>query len=345
MKKVISNIIQFRGSHYEFGQKQGELLLNSPLMQNRIALYEKHKKKFVVDLPLVNALLKNFAPGIQEEIHGLRNTLGLTEEQAFLYFGGYYTAYLTSGCSIVRGSNFLIRNYDNDPFSYDGRLVLYEPTDYGFATIGPSMQVTGRMDGMNEKGLVVGYNFVNTKKSLDGFVCNMIGRILLERCTTIYEAIDLLKELPHKHSFNYVLQDATNNGIVVEASPRKIALKEALACTNHFDILKEENRYRMKDSIAREQVITMAHQQTLTFQRAFQLMNGTENGVFAKKYDAWDGTIHTAGYIPTERKVMFALGGNTTPIAIDFANWLNGKNLALSKIKGYLDASTGFINE
>lgn len=345
MKKVISDVIQFRGSHYDFGLMQGDLLLHSSLMQNRKILYEKLKHKFIVDLPRVNSLLKNFAPGIQEEIQGLQDALNITEEQAFLYFGGYYTAYPTSGCSIVTGSNFLIRNYDNDPFSYDGRFVLYKPTDSGFATIGPTMLVTGRMDGMNEKGLVVGYNFVNTKNRIDGFVCNMIGRILLERCAITREAIDLLNELPHKHSFNYVLLDASNDAVVVEASPRRIAIRETLACTNHFHILTDENRYRMEDSMAREKIITSAQQHNLSFYEAFQLMNGVENGVFAKKYNAWDGTIHTAGYIPTERKVMFALGGNALPIAFDFASWINDKNIAISKIKGQLDATAGFVNE
>lgn len=345
MKNVTSDIIQFRGSHYEFGVYQGELLKNSPLFYNREKLYKQLDDRFSIDNIYVKQLLTRFGPGIEEEIEGLAHALGYKEEQALLHYGGYYAAHKKSGCSITTRPSYMIRNYDNDPESYDGRFVLYEPTDGGYATLGPSMQITGRMDGMNEKGLVVGYNFVNTKNRADGFVCNMIGRLLLERCATVEEGISLLKNIPHKHSFNYVLLDAEQTMAAVEASPRNVAVRDATACTNHFKVLTEENRYRTEDSLAREHIISNAQETPLTFENAFKLMNGIENGVFATKYGAWDGTLHTAGYVPTEGKCIIALGGDALPIVIDFKSWLSGTYLPLSKIKGKLHATNGFANE
>ncbi|BAK14677.1 predicted choloylglycine hydrolase [Solibacillus silvestris StLB046] len=345
MKNVTSDIIQFRGSHYEFGVYQGELLKNSPLFYNRERLYKHLDDRFSIDKIYVKQLLARFGPGIEEEIEGLAYTLGYKEEQALLHYGGYYAAHKKSGCSITTNPSYMIRNYDNDPESYDGRFVLYEPTDGGYATLGPSMQITGRMDGMNEKGLVVGYNFVNTKNRADGFVCNMIGRLLLERCATVEEGVSLLKNIPHKHSFNYVLLDAEQTMAAVEASPRNVAVRDATACTNHFKVLTEENRYRTEDSLAREHIISNAQATPLTFENAFKLMNGIENGVFATKYGAWDGTLHTVGYVPTEGKCTIALGGDALPIVIDFKSWLSGTYLPLSKIKGKLHATNGFANE
>lgn len=345
MKKVVSDVIQFRGSHYDFGVKQGELLKNSTFMKNRKAMYERMLKKFAVNIEVVQRLLNEVAPGLIEEIQGLSDTLELTTEQGYLHFAGYYAAYQKSGCSIISGQHYIVRNYDNDPFSYDGRFVLYEPTDTGYATMGPTMQVTGRMDGMNEKGLVMGYNFVNTRNRMDGFVCNMIGRIVLEYCATVDEAVELLTAIPHKHSFNYVLLDPSHEAVAVEASPREVVVRSGAVCTNHFQILKDENRYRMEDSLAREHVISSAQQHTLPYIEAFKLMNGTEQGVFAKKYSAWDGTIHTAGYLPQELKVHFAIGGDKLPVVLDFYAWLQGTNLPLTKMKGQLDAKVGFVNE
>ncbi len=47
------------------------------------------------------------------------------------------------------------------PATYDRSYLLYQPTDSGLAQIGPVSRVTGRMDGMNESGLTMGYNFMH----------------------------------------------------------------------------------------------------------------------------------------------------------------------------------------
>ncbi len=151
MKNVTSDIIQFRGSHYEFGIYQGELLKNSPLLSNREQLYQQLNHRFSIDKSYVKKLLVRLGPGIEEEIEGLAYSLGYKEEKALLHYGGYYAAHKKSGCSITTSPSYMIRNYDNDPQTYDGRFMLYAPSDGGYATLGPSMQITGRMDGMNGK--------------------------------------------------------------------------------------------------------------------------------------------------------------------------------------------------
>ena len=71
-----------------------------------------------------------------------------------------------SGCTVFQGKDFMVRNYDYHPATYDGRYLLFQPNDGGLAQIGPTSRVTGRMDGMNEAGLTMGYNFMHRKHPL-----------------------------------------------------------------------------------------------------------------------------------------------------------------------------------
>lgn len=347
MKQYYSDVIQYRGSHYDFGYFQGERLKYSPILANREEQQEKRRgRRFLVDSKTTQDIIGQIAPGILDEIRGLADALNLEMEKAFSLFGGYYIEYprTRSGCSIFTDSNFMVRNYDSQPRSYEGRYMFYQPTDYGYATIGPSMQITGRMDGMNEKGLVMGYNFTHSKKAGDGFICNMIGRLILETCADAEEAITLLKKLPHRHSFSYVLLDRTGTSYVVEASPRKVVARESNVCTNHFHLLNEENRYRQEETREREQNILNEQQNAANPYEAFKVMNSLENGIFSQKYDGAAGTIHTSVYFQEELTAMFAIGADRQPVIFDFNKWLQGEDTNVTRIKGELEYHRPFVN-
>ena len=346
MISVYSDVIQFRGNHYDFGYRQGELLKDSLILANREKFWRKPSTlyNFRIDENEVKKMILSFAPGIWDELNGLSDALQMRMTDTIVQFGGYYLEYGKSGCSIFTRPEFLMRNYDNDPFSYEGRYVLYQPTDQGYATIGPTMQITGRTDGINEKGLSMGYNLINRMRSDTGFICNMIGRILLETCANVEEAISLLKEIPHRRSFSYVLLDQTGKSIVVEASPREVILHQSNICTNHFDVLTHENRYRIDDSLQRYQAMKDNESHSLNANSAFQMMNSTDKGVFSKKYGAWAGTLHTAGYFPNSRSAWFALGGDKRPVIFDFDQWLKGEKINIKRIRGELDTTIPFVN-
>lgn len=345
MDYYYSDVIQFKGSHYDFGFEQGELLKNSPLLPNRKEQWASQRRRhfYINEQEVIKSFSKHH-PSMLEEFEGLADALGWEIKDALREFGGYYVDYAESGCSILTGNDFMVRNYDSHPAYYEGRYVIYQPTDHGYATIGPSMQITGRTDGMNEKGLVMGYNFINRVGEGNGFLCNMIGRLILETCATIEEAVTLLKELPHRTTFSYVLTDLSGDTYVVEASPRKVIARKSNVSTNHFEVLTEENRYRTTESVRRQTEIEKQNKKGLDISHAYQLLNDREKEVFSNKYDASAGTIHTSAYLPKEGKAFYAIGGNQLPVIFDFYGYLSGKKVYVKQIKGMLEYDKPFVN-
>lgn len=344
MREIYSDIIQFRGTHYEFGRFQGNKIKNTLTIKNRKNQWKVRIPRFSIEEKETRNVIKQFAPGIWEEILGLQDSLEWPIESILQEFGGYRLDYVHSGCSVMTGRNYLIRNYDYHPKTYEGRYTLFQPSDNGYAIIGPSQRVTGRMDGMNEKGLAIGYNFMNRKRPKDGFICCMIARLVLEVCANVEEAADMLQEIPHRHSFSYIVFDRTGKTLVIEASPRGTEIREATICTNHFEMMKKENRHHLKDSLRRSSILENNQSANLTAEEAFQLLNDKEKGIFSEDYGSWAGTIHTSAYFPTEMKSWFVLGSSRTPVELDFDNWLKGNDLSFPRIKGEINTSIPFVH-
>lgn len=344
MKKIYSDVIQFRGNHYDFGYMQGEKIKDSLTVMNRENQWKIRKPRFTIEIEEVKQAITQFVPGVWDELLGLQEALEWPMERVLQEFGGYRLDYVRSGCSILTGKDYLIRNYDYHPKTYEGRYVFFQPTDQGYATIGPSQRGTGRMDGMNEKGLVIGYNFMNRKKPGDGFICCMIGRIIIEACANVGEAVSMLKEIPHRHSFSYVVYDQSGETLIVETSPRGVEVRSSFACTNHFEIMTHENRNHLVDSKRRLDVMESHREQISSAYDAFRLLNDTDKGVFSDLYSSWAGTIHTSAYLPKEMKAWFALGGNQDPIEFDFAKWLEGQDIEIERINGEVDTDLPFVH-
>ncbi|GAA0450808.1 C45 family peptidase [Alkalibacillus silvisoli] len=344
MKQIYSEIFQFRGSHYDFGYEQGRQLKDSLTIQNRKKHWKIRKPRFSINVYDTKDKFMQYAPNMWAELEGLRDGLELPMEEVLRDFGGYRTAITKSGCSIMTEEDYMIRNYDYQPQTYEGRYTLFKPTDGGYAVIGPTSRVTGRMDGMNEEGLVMAYNFTHRKSPEDGFVCYMIGRIILDTCANVDHAVQLLKEIPHRNAFSYILLDPNGKTYVVETSPRGVHVRSSNVCTNHFEYLTKENRHHLEDSYKRKEAINLQRESNMSAKEAFRLMNDSGRGVFSHKYKSWAGTIHTSAYFPKQREAWFALGGDAEPVKFSFDSWLKGEDIAFNKIEGEVDTDLSFAH-
>jgi hypothetical protein len=130
------------------------------------------------------------------------------------------------------------RNYD---FFYhiskDGAATYATYPEKGYASLGNCDIWVGREDGLNEKGLFIAMTATFLPGIQAGLAFWFIVRMILDRCATVDEALDLMRSIPHAQSRNYLIADKSGKAVIVEASIQGIETREAinglLVTTNH----------------------------------------------------------------------------------------------------------------
>lgn len=331
---------EFRGNHYDYGIAQGEDLKKTLYMKNRAFEWVKRRPKFRLDYSETKAIYNYFAPYIWEELMGLQDSLNLTDYEILLNLAHYRLSPKDSGCSVYFNDNHFIRNYDYHPNTYDGIYKLFQP-DEGYAHIGPTSRVTGRMDGMNEHGLIVAYNFMNRKAPFDGFTCFIISRFILELCKTADDAKHLLKALPHRGGFSYIVQDKDNHSFIAEASSRDVVFRDDHVCTNHYMSMIEENRRYTKESKERLDIVNQIEAPSKA--ELLDLFTDKEKGLYVDNYKSWSGTIHTS-YYDKEHLTTDIRIGNGEFNHFDFSSWLKGNSLNQTHIDSQIETDLKFTS-
>ncbi|CAM3728211.1 C45 family autoproteolytic acyltransferase/hydolase [Alkalicoccus chagannorensis] len=340
------NIFAMDGRHdaYEFGLNQARALIRTPLYRKHAGRRRKSIRKYTTDVKEVRTWVEALIPDLWEEMEGISDGLQWQLEDVIHEYGGYQQSWVKSGCSAFMTPHLYARNYDYHPKTYDGRFVLWQP-ERGAAHVGFAQRMIGRMDGMNEHGLALGYHFVNRISPEDGFICCTLARFVLESCRNTEEAVEALKRLPHRHSFNYSISDAAGSSAVVEGSGKgaEVLWDHGHVCTNHYRLpdKQKENRHRTEESIQRLQRLSSLYHGDMTPSEAFYRLNHLEYGVAKTDYGNWSGTIHTAVYDTRGLKVTAGIGVDARPAVIDFGSWLRGEKLRLRSLRGKIPVPAG----
>lgn len=324
-EKFSVRIVDLQGDYFEFGKVQGEEIKNSLLFEKLKKLASENNHS---NVRKAEELLEQFSPNVLEEIAGLQASLELEKDTA-MQFSGYDIVFPKMGCTTLVTDGAYIRNYDFSPMLYDARLVLTNP-DNGYATVGFSQQIIGRLDGMNEKGLVVGLHFVNNEERAEGFFATTIVRMLLEQCANIEEAIQFITTVPHGYCYNYSITDRSGKSIIVEAAPDRQMIIDAdpLVCTNHFETesLRDWNRndVQLQGSLARKRHVHALLKQDYTTTELFHHFNDGESPLFFHHYREFFGTLHTVVYVPETLSVMIGIGQNSQPLEFSLEKHIEG---------------------
>jgi len=340
-KPLRASIVQCRGTPYEVGRAQAVAFAAS--LKGKAFL---RKKKFWLpswlNMRTEERAFRMYAPSLWEEIGGIAEGLGIPMERAVTYFGNGGMRMPTGGCSAVMSNGVYGRNYDFRVRQYDARFTLVQASG-SYASIGGSHMLTGRLDGMNERGLSIGLHLIRAKPAAPGLLSIMLVRRVLDSCATTAEAIDLLRRLPHAMKYNYSLLDAGGTAAVVEAGAGAVAVRigDWLACTNHFQSaqLQRLNR-RPAHSIGRLPPLEGWAAAGLSAEQTFTALNHPDSPAF-HIYATGTQTLHTIVTEPAKRRILIGIGGDAAALDedmldVDFARWVAGEDLPVTQLASRL---------
>src|SRR5690625_664830 len=225
------SIEQYRDASYDIGYREGQRI-NESLTDMFSGIINEDD----IDIAELKNIYTLHAPHLLEELYGIADAMDIPFRKAALFSGYGAPEIQGMGCSSIVSHHMLVRNYDFSPEVYDARLVFVQP-DEGYASVGHSLHVMGRTEGVNEKGLAAALHFVNSKDTQNGLTAASVIRIILDTCKNTEEAVNVIKDLPHSWSYNFSIGDAEGNAAVIEESPFDIKIRkseEILLCTNHF---------------------------------------------------------------------------------------------------------------
>lgn len=251
------------------------------------------------DLETALSALKKYMPEMVP-IHDRLCTIVGADELARTFLTGFQPPAYFSACSqavSTLGNVALIRNYDYHLDRFEG-TVLHTAWN-GRNVIANSDCLMGVLDGMNEGGLAISLTFGGRSTLGYGFGIPFILRYILEFCTTVKEALEVLHRVPSHMSYNVTLADRSGQYRTVQIAPdKKTLVFESGYATNH------QGEINWKETVDINKTGERATFLQAILNRGFSIDKLTKvflspplyNTNFAEGY----GTIYTAVYKPIE---------------------------------------------
>ncbi len=263
MMKLAANYLELKGTNFEIGQKLGRIIAGiGPGKAFHTSGWHQFEEN---DARSARELFGRWCPGLNEELQGFADVLGIRPEQATYYV----MTYLKPRCSQVvilpglsaDGHVRLARSYE---YSHEAEDFTLARTSVAgkYTHLGTSVMLMGRDEGMNECGLAVSMSScgfpVGTYETmrnpaLRGLQFWAVIRTLLENCRDVGEALSYLDGMPIAYNINLLLADKSEQAALVETLDGRKAVKpidnqgavQYLHATNHA-VLPELKPYEPK---------------------------------------------------------------------------------------------------
>ncbi|HEV8065694.1 MAG TPA: C45 family peptidase, partial [Acidimicrobiales bacterium] len=127
---------------------------------------------------------------------------------------------LFGNCSLAAWTgdeNVLVHNYDYSPLLCDAAVL--RSSWHGAGVMAMSDCAWGATDGMNEHGLAAAIAFGGRTAVGEGFGVGLIIRYVLEFATDIGSALEILRHVPVRLSYNVALVDRSGRGAIAQIAP------------------------------------------------------------------------------------------------------------------------------
>ncbi|AWB44592.1 peptidase C45 [Paenibacillus sp. CAA11] len=319
------------GTSYEVGTQLGKWILSKPDLLQKVLLPPNAypHDKFIE----ISSLLDCYCQGINEEIEGFSDTIGVSKEQMLFYA----MTYLERGCSLMAalpkktesGHTLMARNYDfNDKM--EEMCFAFTEIKGKYRYIGSTLNLFGRCDGMNEHGLAVCKasnglpvgNFEGGQRAgVTGFSFWIVVRSILENCKNVDEAIKWTMDAPIGYNINLMLADRHNKIALLQCVDGHKAYKildenhdEAyLSSTNHvlLDDIKPYEKVLIENSVIRnDRIVSLFERNKQISKKNIKELLSTSypNGLCCHYYREFFGTLRSMIFDTTDRTIEMTFG-------------------------------------
>jgi predicted choloylglycine hydrolase len=324
--------ITLEGSAYAAGHAQGEIHQKDPRFAFFCSAVDFDPSLYgYASLKAMQAAIERACPGLNEEIQGFSDACGVPPEKAFHYMA---SSAAVGGCSHMvmhpsiseNGHVYVGRNYDLNPNEED--LCLYTTHIQGKARhIGFSTIFMGRLDGINEHGVVITMSagtIPPQREKLQGFDFWVFVRAVLDRCHSVREAVELFHETPLSCYTNFLIADPTGEAVLIETAGSHKAIRwmsrdEPILISNMFYCLPEMQPDNLGRDLSKFTCIREAIQKWAAANRPHItpdaikhiLMKEYPDGCFCPFYNQGVGTLWSMVFDATEKSVQLTFGGPT----------------------------------
>ena len=253
---------RFTKSHYEAGLKYGKILAKNNInLPNKIKISKERENFAKKCIPIY----KKIFPEIIEEIKGISEALNIDYKSICYFLFSMYAFTFENKCSalafktdneiiLAKNSDFLI---DIEKYSDS----TYYKLNNSYSFIGNTTAFIEMEDGINDKGLSCALTFVYPTKINYGLNAGMIIRYILEKCSTLKEALIFLKEIPISSSQNIIIADKNGSIALIESNYDKLEIieNEYVFTSNHFEseTMKKYNTNLNDDIYSHERYNTL----------------------------------------------------------------------------------------